>query len=67
MKLKMLTSMAGRDYSLSPGDEYEFSADEAARLIAAGYAEAVDVKKTVKRGGKSAETATVDAKVESRG
>lgn len=39
MKLKMLTSMAGSDFALSPGDMTErFSDKEAVRLIEAGYA-----------------------------
>lgn len=39
MKLKMLTSMAGVNFALSPGDVTErFSDAEAARLIEAGYA-----------------------------
>jgi len=39
MKLKMLVSMAGVKFSLSPGDETErFGEKEAERLIAAGYA-----------------------------
>lgn len=38
MKVKMLTSMAGAEYSLSPGDVREFPDAEAKRLIEAGYA-----------------------------
>lgn len=39
MKLRMLTSIAGIDFSLSPGDETErFANDEAVRMIAAGFA-----------------------------
>lgn len=39
MKLKMLVSMAGGDYTLNVGDETErYSASEAKDLIAAGYA-----------------------------
>ncbi len=42
MKIKMLTSIAGVDFSLSRNEETErFSAGEAQRLIAAGYAEPV--------------------------
>lgn len=67
MKVKMLTSMAGRDFSLSPGDEHEFSQAEAERLIAAGFCEAVKAEKTVKRAGKTIETAEADVKVETRG
>jgi len=43
MKIKMTTGLSGPDYSLSPGDEWDFPADEAGRLIAAGFA--VPVKK----------------------
>jgi hypothetical protein len=69
MKVKMLTSLAGRDYSLSPGDQHDFPQDEADRLIAAGYCEAAKPKgkKTVKRKGKDVETAAQDVKVEKRG
>jgi len=38
MKIKMLTGMAGVDYSLSPGDERDFDDAEAIRLIDAGFA-----------------------------
>lgn len=38
MKIKMLVSMAGVDFALSPGDEYECSDADAARLIEAGDA-----------------------------
>jgi hypothetical protein len=39
MKLKMLTSMAGTDFTLNQGDETErFDGEEAASVIAAGYA-----------------------------
>jgi hypothetical protein len=39
MKIRMLVSMAGVDFALSPGDETErFSDAEASRLIAADYA-----------------------------
>jgi hypothetical protein len=42
MKIKMLTSIAGADFALSPGAETErFSEAEAGRLVAAGYAEEV--------------------------
>lgn len=34
----MLTGMSGPDYSRSPGDEHNCRADEAERLIAAGFA-----------------------------
>lgn len=38
MKIKMLVSMAGTDFALSPGDEYECSEAEAIRHIEAGNA-----------------------------
>lgn len=38
IKIKMLTGLAGPEISLSPGDVYETTSDEAARLIEAGYA-----------------------------
>lgn len=39
MKIKMLTSVAGGDFALSPGDETErFSDAEAQRMVAAGSA-----------------------------
>ncbi len=34
----MLTGLSGPDYSRSPGDEHNCSADEAQRMIDAGYA-----------------------------
>lgn len=50
MKIKMLTSISGPDFSLAPNEETErFSPDEAVRLIEAGYAVPV--------AGKAAETA----------
>lgn len=49
MKIKMLTGFAGVDFAVSPGDETDrFSADEGARMIAAGFAEAVPSKRAVK-------------------
>lgn len=45
MKIRLLTGMAGDDFSLSPGDVTEqFPDDECQRLIDAGYAEAVTPK-----------------------
>lgn len=38
MKIRMLVSLAGNEYSLSPGDERDFPQAEAIRLIDAGYA-----------------------------
>lgn len=47
MKIKMLTSLAGDDFALAPGDETErFETDEARRLIKAGYAVPVVADKT---------------------
>lgn len=60
MKIKMLVSLAGADFSVSPGDEYECSADEAARHIEAGNAVPIAAEK-VERAVKPA------AKVEKRG
>ncbi|MBB3523089.1 hypothetical protein [Rhizobium sp. BK456] len=37
--MKMIAGLSGSEFSLSPGDEYEFDDDEAGRLIAAGFAE----------------------------
>ncbi|WP_425963883.1 hypothetical protein [Rhizobium nepotum] len=42
MKLKLLIGLSGNEYSLAPGDEYDFSDGEAGRLIDAGYAVKVD-------------------------
>jgi hypothetical protein len=41
MKIRMLTSIAGPDWSAQPGDEIEIDDAEAARHIEAGHAEAV--------------------------
>ncbi len=39
MKIKMLVSMAGNGFALSVGEDTErFSATEASRIVAAGYA-----------------------------
>lgn len=69
MKVKMITSIAGRDFSFSPGDVTDrFSDAEALRFIAAGYCEEVKAeKKNVKRGGKTVETAAIEQDVEERG
>ena len=45
MKVKALTSIAGPGYSLAPGQVGDMPADEAKRMIAAGYAAAVEPKK----------------------
>lgn len=45
MKLEMLVSLAGADFSLAPGDETErFKGAEAERLIEAGYAKKAPAK-----------------------
>lgn len=53
MKIKMLASIAGDDFALSPGDETDrFSKAEAIRLIEGGHAVPViesKVEKTVKK------------------
>jgi hypothetical protein len=41
MKIKLLVSLAGADFALSPGDEYDCSEAEAIRHIEAGNAVAV--------------------------
>jgi hypothetical protein len=38
MHLKMTAGLSGPLFNLAPGDEYEFEADEAERLKAAGFA-----------------------------
>lgn len=59
MKIRMLASMAGADFALSPGDETDrFGDDEALRIIVAGYAVPVVEK--------SAETATMKAAARER-
>lgn len=45
MLLKMTAGLSGPHFNLSPGDEYEFEADEAERLKAAGFA--VDAEEAV--------------------
>lgn len=40
MKVRMLTSMSGPTIDLANGDAHECAADEAKRLIDAGFAEA---------------------------
>lgn len=48
MLLKMLVSMAGPEFTLSPGDEHEFENEEAGRLIEAGFAEEAEAEETEK-------------------
>lgn len=53
--VKMLVSMGGPAGTYGPGDTYECQADEAARLIAAGYAEPIPtakIERAVKPAGK---------------
>jgi hypothetical protein len=57
MRLKMLVSLAGADFTVDPGQETDrFAGEEATRLIAAGYA--------VPAAGADPETAAVSAPAE---
>lgn len=47
-KVKLLTSMAGIDFSHNIGDVIDCNAAEAERFVAAGIAELAEVKKTEK-------------------
>lgn len=47
-KVKLLTSMAGIDFSHNQGDEIDCNEAEALRYIAAGIAEPVEVQKPEK-------------------
>ena len=38
MRVKILVGLVGPQYSLGPGDEYDFEDAEASRLIEGGYA-----------------------------
>lgn len=49
MKVRILSSIAGINYSYKLNDTPELSNDEAARLIKAGIAEKVIAKKPVKK------------------
>ncbi|WP_041527303.1 hypothetical protein [Paracoccus aminophilus] len=42
MRVKMLTGLSGPEYNLAPGDEHDFPKAEGLRLIAAGFAVAMD-------------------------
>lgn len=55
MKVRMLQSLAGPDFALQGGDEAEFDAEEAKRLVEAGIAEPVsgEKKKPVTRESKA--------------
>ena len=52
MKVRMLVGLSGREYSLAPGDEWEFGEAEASRLIAAEIAEAAEPGTTPERHGR---------------
>jgi hypothetical protein len=43
MWLKMLTGISGSEFCLSPGDTRDFPETEGLRLVAAGYAEEIDM------------------------
>jgi hypothetical protein len=47
-KVKLLTSMAGIDFSHNAGDLIDCNEAEAARFVAAGIADPVEVRKTEK-------------------
>lgn len=74
MKIKLLTSMAGKGFVRNPGDVLDLLEVEATRLIAAGYAVAVVETQTKGKGregkGRSGRTklerATVDPEIETR-
>lgn len=44
MRVRLLTGIAGANFSYGPGDIADFDAAEAKRLIAAGYAEEIRVE-----------------------
>lgn len=51
MKVRMLVGLSGLEYSLAPGDEWEFGEAEASRLIAADIAEALEPVSAIERRG----------------
>lgn len=53
-KVRLLTSMAGIDFSHNMGDEIDCNAAEAKRFIEAGIAEAIDARKIEKAVKKTA-------------
>lgn len=61
MQVKMLTCLSGPTYTVNAADLYECTAKEAKRLIAAGFAEAVELSTNVQAakstGKKKTETA----------
>lgn len=48
MKIKMLVSIAGVDFSAKPGDELEVSTEQGKRMISAGHAVAIKAVKVEK-------------------
>ena len=42
MLVRMNVGISGPQYTLDPGDEFHFDDDEAGRVIAAGFADAVE-------------------------
>ena len=55
-KVKLLTSMAGIDFSHNVGDVIDCNAAEAQRFIDAGIAEAVDTSPKIERAVKKTRT-----------
>jgi hypothetical protein len=51
MLLKMIAGLSGPLFNLSPGDEYDFDAEEAERLKVAGFA--VDAEPEIKASAKT--------------
>ena len=45
MKVKLLVSLSGVHGAFAPGEEYACDADEASRLVEAGYAEYIREEK----------------------
>jgi hypothetical protein len=63
--VRMLTSIAGADFSRNKGDQHECSDAEAERLIAAGFAEAIESPAPTAKA--KAERAVATVKRETRG
>jgi hypothetical protein len=59
MKIEYLTSMSGPTMSVKPGDVADVADKQAARLIARGYAKAVQVERAVLS---APETAVIDTR-----
>jgi hypothetical protein len=53
MAVKMLTGMAGDDFSVGPGEIFHGDTDHESRLIAAGLAEAVEADKPAPKAKKA--------------